>query len=54
MNGTKEIFVCIGALFREPPVDHPLNEQVAEVFKKNKTQFIKDAKEWTKKYASTK
>jgi ubiquitin-protein ligase len=49
MNGVREIFVALTQLLREPPVDHPLNEAVAEVYKKNKPQFLKDAKEWTKK-----
>ena len=51
MNGAREIFISLMDLFRNPQSDHPLNESIAEVYANNKKNFIKLAKESTKKFA---
>jgi ubiquitin-protein ligase len=54
MSGVREILIQLMDLFRNPQTDHPLNQAIAEVYANNKKQFIKLAKESTKKHASTK
>jgi len=41
-------------MLAEPNIDAPLEESVAEEYRNNRSQFIKTAKEWTKKYATAK
>jgi ubiquitin-protein ligase len=31
--------------------DHPLEPEIADLYKSDKNAFLKTAKEWTKKYA---
>jgi ubiquitin-protein ligase len=51
MSGIREVLIALTQLFKDQSSDHPLSEEIAEVYKKNKTLFLKNAKEWTKKYA---
>ena len=39
------------SLLNEPNVDDPLNEEVNAIWKSNRAQGEKTAKEWTKMYA---
>jgi len=41
-------------LLKEPMIDHPVHDAAAEMYKNNKKEFDKVAKEWTHKYAKKK
>jgi len=47
----RTVLLSIQALLSAPNPDDPLNNQVAELWKSNEEQALKNAKEWTKKYA---
>lgn len=46
------VLLILRNMLLEPNVDSPLEEEVAEQYRNKKADFIKTAKEWTKKYAS--
>jgi len=47
-----EVLMTIRQVLVEPNPDNPLEPEIANIFKENRTQFNKTAKEWTKKYAT--
>ena len=46
------ILVSIMSLLSEPNPDEPLVTEIARIYKEDKEQHDRRAKEWTKKYAS--
>merc|ERR1711879_148362 len=46
-----EVLMTIRQVLVEPNPDNPLEPEIAQQFKENRTAFNKTAKEWTKKYA---
>ncbi|KAL6071199.1 UBC core domain-containing protein [Balamuthia mandrillaris] len=46
-----EVLLTIRQVLVEPNPDNPLEPEIANQYKENRTQFNKTAKEWTKKYA---
>jgi len=46
-----EVLMTIRQVLVEPNPDNPLEPEIANVFRENRTQFNKTAKEWTKRYA---
>eukprot|EP00727_Mastigamoeba_balamuthi_P010318 m51a1_g5909 putative ubiquitin-conjugating enzyme e2 (152) ;mRNA; f:8757-9599 len=49
-----EVMLAIRQLIAEPNLDHPLEAEIAELYKSDKKAFVKTATEWTKKYAVAK
>eukprot|EP01117_Protostelium_nocturnum_P004897 TRINITY_DN1776_c0_g1_i1.p1 TRINITY_DN1776_c0_g1~~TRINITY_DN1776_c0_g1_i1.p1 ORF type:complete len:150 (-),score=41.34 TRINITY_DN1776_c0_g1_i1:99-548(-) len=47
----QQIVEEIYKILKEPDVENPLEPDVAQQYKTDKTTFTKTAKEWTKKYA---
>ena len=47
----RSVLLSIQSLLNEPNVEDPLNEEVNAIWKSNRAQGEKTAKEWTKKYA---
>jgi ubiquitin-conjugating enzyme E2 N len=47
----RTVLLSIQALLSAPNPDDPLDNQVANLWKTNEAEAIKNAKEWTKKYA---
>eukprot|EP01087_Luapelamoeba_hula_P008236 TRINITY_DN204_c0_g1_i1.p1 TRINITY_DN204_c0_g1~~TRINITY_DN204_c0_g1_i1.p1 ORF type:complete len:151 (-),score=20.70 TRINITY_DN204_c0_g1_i1:156-608(-) len=47
-----EVLLTIRQVLSEPNPDNPLEPEIANQFKENRSQFNKTAKEWTKRYAS--
>ena len=47
----RTVLLSIQALLSAPNPDDPLDNQVANLWKANEAEAIKNAKEWTKKYA---
>ena len=47
----RSVLLSIQSLLNEPNTADPLNEEVNAIWKSNKTQAEKTAKEWTQKYA---
>eukprot|EP00123_Amoebidium_parasiticum_P000962 comp11919_c0_seq1/m.6578 comp11919_c0_seq1/g.6578 ORF comp11919_c0_seq1/g.6578 comp11919_c0_seq1/m.6578 type:complete len:129 (-) comp11919_c0_seq1:510-896(-) len=47
----RTVLLSIQALLSAPNPDDPLANDVAELWKKNEAQAIKNAKEWTARYA---
>ena len=47
----RSVLLSIQSLLNEPNVEDPLNEEVNAIFKSNRQQGEKTAREWTKKYA---
>lgn len=52
MNSVRDVLVAISQLLVVPNPDHPLDEKIGEQFQRDKTAYLKQAKEWTKKYAT--
>jgi len=50
----RSVLLSIQALLSAPNPDDPLANDVAELWKKNESQAIKNAREWTMKYAMQK
>jgi len=46
-----QVLLTIYQLLETPNADHPLEPEIAQQYKTDKNQFIKTAKEWTKKHA---
>jgi ubiquitin-protein ligase len=46
------VLLIIRNMLSEPNIDSPLEEEVAEQYRNKKADFVKTAKEWTKKYAA--
>lgn len=51
MNSIKDVIVAINQLLIEPNPDHPLDASIGEMYQNNMKQYLKTAKEYTKKYA---
>ena len=47
----RSVLLSIQSLLNEPNVEDPLNEEVNAIWKSNKAQGEKTAREWTQKYA---
>ena len=47
-----QILMAIQNLLINPNIDHPLDQDAAKLYKENKAEFDKTAKEWTEKYAN--
>ena len=47
----EETYNILNSDLNEPNIDDPLNEEVNAIFKSNRAQGEKTAREWTKKYA---
>jgi ubiquitin-conjugating enzyme E2 D/E len=41
----------VDGVMKEPRPDNPLEPEIANLYKSNKAEFQKTAKEWTKKHA---
>jgi ubiquitin-conjugating enzyme E2 D/E len=48
----QDVLVTIRQIMSEPNLDHPLEPEIAQLFKNDRKAFNKTASEWTKKYAS--
>ncbi|KAL7288859.1 ubiquitin-conjugating enzyme E2 L3-like [Trichogramma pretiosum] len=48
---TDQVIQALIALVNDPEPEHPLRADLAEEFQRNKSKFIKNAEEYTKKYA---
>ena len=46
-----KILLAIQNLLINPNIDHPLETEIAELYKKDKNAYNKKAEEWTEKYA---
>ena len=46
-----KLLLAIQNLLINPNIDHPLEPEIAELYKKDKNAYDKNAKEWTEKYA---
>ena len=46
-----KILLAIQNLLINPNIDHPLEPEIAELYKKDKNAYNEKAEEWTKKYA---
>eukprot|EP00005_Dracoamoeba_jomungandri_P000816 CAMPEP_0174251672 /NCGR_PEP_ID=MMETSP0439-20130205/1415_1 /TAXON_ID=0 /ORGANISM="Stereomyxa ramosa, Strain Chinc5" /LENGTH=92 /DNA_ID=CAMNT_0015332043 /DNA_START=219 /DNA_END=497 /DNA_ORIENTATION=- len=46
-----EVLMTIRQVLVEPNPDNPLEPEIANIYKENRAQFNKTAKDWTKKYA---
>ena len=46
-----KVILSILSLLTDPNPDFPADPDIAKVYKQNKTQYEKTAREWTKKYA---
>ena len=46
-----KILLAIQNLLINPNIDHPLEPEIAELYKKDKNAYNEKAKEWTEKYA---
>ena len=46
------MLLSLSSLLDDPNPDDPLVPEIANIYKTNKSQYIKIAKEWTEKYAS--
>eukprot|EP01089_Gocevia_fonbrunei_P022469 TRINITY_DN90_c0_g1_i1.p1 TRINITY_DN90_c0_g1~~TRINITY_DN90_c0_g1_i1.p1 ORF type:complete len:150 (+),score=25.20 TRINITY_DN90_c0_g1_i1:84-533(+) len=46
-----ELLLQVRQIMIEPNPDHPLDAEIALIFKENRSQFDKTAKEWTKQHA---
>lgn len=49
---TDKVLQCLRSLVIDPNPDDPLEPMIAWMFKNDKNQYDKIAKEWTKKYAN--
>jgi len=47
-----QVLLTIKQILVEPNVDHPLEAEIAQQFKTDRNAFNKQAKEWTKKFAT--
>ena len=47
----RSVLLSIQSLLNEPNIEDPLNEEVNAIFKSNRAQGEKTAREWTKKFA---
>ena len=47
----RSVLLSIQSLLNEPNTEDPLNEEVNAIWKSNKSQAEKTAKEWTQKFA---
>ena len=45
------VIQALAALINDPEPEHPLRGELAEEFSKDKKKFMKNAEEFTKKYA---
>lgn len=52
LANTLAVLLIIRNMLLEPNIDSPLEEEVAEQYRNKKADFVKTAKEWTKKYAT--
>ena len=50
---TTKVLLSITSLLSDPNPDDPLVGEIAAIYKQNKAQFEANAREWTKKYASS-
>ena len=48
----RAVLLSIQALMSAPNLDDPLDQEIADFWKMNETQAIKNAKDWTLKYAN--
>ena len=46
-----KLLLAIQNLLINPNIDHPLEPEIAELYKKDKNAYNEKAKEWTEKYA---
>jgi ubiquitin-conjugating enzyme E2 D/E len=46
-----EVLLTLRQVLAEPNPDNPLEPEIAQQFKNDRSAFNKTAKEWTKKYA---
>jgi len=46
-----EVLLIVRQMLGEPSMDSPLEPAIAQLFRENKKEFNKTAKEWTKKHA---
>jgi ubiquitin-protein ligase len=51
MIGVNEIIIALQELLKTPNVDHPLVESIAEEYVNNRSNYEKNARDWTSKYA---
>ena len=49
---TSQILLSICSLLDDPNPDDPLVPDIADIYRKNKDQYLANAREWTLKYAS--
>ena len=47
-----QVLLSIQALLSAPNLDDPLDEEIAEAWKKDANQALKTAREWTVKFAN--
>ena len=47
----RSVLLSIQSLLNEPNTEDPLNEEVNAIWKSNRAQGEKTAREWTQKYA---
>ena len=47
----EQVIQALVALINDPEPDHPLRAEIAEEFSKDKKKFLKNAEDYTKKYA---
>lgn len=50
-NKIFQILEMAAGLLKEPNIDDAVETGIAEEYKNNSEQFVKTAKEWTRKYA---
>lgn len=48
---TDQVIQSLVALVNDPEPEHPLRADIAEEYSKDKKKFLKNAEEFTKKYA---
>lgn len=46
-----KVLLSISSLLTDPNPNDPLEGEIASLYKKNKDEFTKNAREWTRKYA---
>ena len=47
-----EIFLQISSLLTDPNIDDPIDTEIVNIYKINRTLHIKTAREWTQRYAT--
>mmetsp|Transcript_17626 Transcript_17626/g.35766 ORF Transcript_17626/g.35766 Transcript_17626/m.35766 type:complete len:150 (+) Transcript_17626:340-789(+) len=47
-----QTLLSVGQLLEEPNPDHPLNPDLAQLYRTDKATYEKNAREWTQKYAA--